>query len=185
MGTYVALLRGINVSGHNQIKMPVLRAMFEALGHSAVATYIQSGNVVFTSRFDQDSDLADAIEARISADLGMEVAVILRSAAQLADVVTANPFPAPGADPARVYVTFLADAPDPAAVDGFEDNGAGDDEFVVRGREVYLRCPGGYGRTRLNNGLWERRLRTPATTRNWKTVTTLADMAGPAASPLS
>ncbi len=175
--TYVAMLRGINVSGHNPIKMPALQAMFEALGHSAVTTYIQSGNVVFTSADDDPAAVADAIEARITADFGMDVPVILRTGDEMAAVVAGNPYTPPGADLARVYVTFLADPPDPGAVEVLEVIGAGDDEFAVRGREIYLHCPGGFGRTKLNNALWERRLRMPATTRNWNTVTTLAGRA--------
>jgi len=170
MPTYVALLRGINVSGHNQIKMPALKALFDALGHSAVTTYIQSGNVVFTSPLDQPAEIAGAIEARISADFGMNVPVILRTGEEMAAIAANNPFPPP-----PVYVTFLADLPDTTVV---EVQGAEPDEFAVRGREIYLHCPGGYGNTKLNNALWERRLRMAATTRNWKTVTKMADLAG-------
>ncbi|MDP9075614.1 MAG: DUF1697 domain-containing protein [Actinomycetota bacterium] len=180
--TYVCLLRGINVAGGRKIKMTDLTDLFVALGHTDVSTYIQSGNVVFRAAVVADSAaagyLAARIEAGIASDLGLAVSVILRTGPDLVKVVEANPFIGTGAEVAKLHVTFLADAPDQARVAQVDPSGFEPDRFAVVGREVYLHCPTGYGRTKLNNAFWERRLRVPATTRNWNTVTTLVRMAG-------
>ena len=88
--TYIALLRGINVSGHKKIKMPDLKAMFEALGFTNVRTYIQSGNVVFESNF--AADLESKISAKILEQFGFEVSVICRTAEELEQVIARNPY---------------------------------------------------------------------------------------------
>jgi uncharacterized protein (DUF1697 family) len=178
MGTYVAMLRGINVGARNKIRMTDLDALFVGLGHTGVVTYIQSGNVVFESRSRNASALADGIEARITRDLGLDVRVLVRTRAEVETVLRTNPFLETGADPARLHVTFLADAPDPTRVSAVEDYDAGVDEFRVLGREVFLHCPDGYGNTKINNGFFEKRLKAIATTRNWNTVTKLVELAG-------
>jgi uncharacterized protein (DUF1697 family) len=164
--TYVALLRGINVSGRNKIAMSELRACFESLGHTHVRTYVQSGNVVFSARTGA-ARLAPAIENGIAASFGLDVAVLVRTHAELATVTKRNPF---GAD---AYVTFLDAVPARARVKAIDAAAYAPDEFAVHGREVFVRCPNGYGRTKINNTFFERKLATRATTRNWKTVTTL------------
>ncbi len=176
MTTYAALLRGINLGSHAKIKMPALRQVFLDLGHADVQTYLQSGNVVFTSD-DEDADtLATAIERRIKHDLDLTVPVLLRSQAELAEVVANNPFLKQQADPATLHVTFLADEPDRERVAGIDPAFGEPDAFSIVGRELYLVCPSGYGRTKLNNNFFERRLKVGATTRNWKTVTKLHDL---------
>jgi uncharacterized protein (DUF1697 family) len=177
MTTYVAMLRGVNVGPHNRIKMPALAQLFTDLGHSGVVTYIQSGNVVFTSGSKSSTALARAIEARIARELGCDVAVLLRTKDELAKVMRANPFLREQADPARLHVTFLAEKPDAARVRAVREFDAGADELVVRGRDVYLHCPKGYGTTKLNNGFFEKRLHAVATTRNWNSVGKLLDLA--------
>jgi uncharacterized protein (DUF1697 family) len=178
VGAYVAMLRGINVAGKNKIKMPDLEALFVGLGHADVTTYIQSGNVVFTGPGRSTSAMASAIEKRIARDLGLDVGVVLRTKSELAKVIAANPFVPGGADFAKLHVTFLAAKPGAALVRAIDDSGFGPDEFRVHGREIYLHCPAGYGKTKLNNTFWERRLKTAATTRNWNTVTKLFELAG-------
>lgn len=168
---YVALLRGINVGGRTKVAMDDLRRVFGELGHGNVTTYIQSGNVLFDAA-GSASRITAGIEERIAADLGQSVTVILRSTAELARVAAANPFVGRVPDEAKLHVTFLARRPTapveaPAGVV---------DELVVAGREVYLHCPGGYGRTKLDNAFFERRLNVPATTRTWRTVLKLLDL---------
>jgi uncharacterized protein (DUF1697 family) len=172
------LLRGINVTGRNQIKMADLTALFAGLGHEDVSTYVQSGNVIFRSASGSSVNLANDIAERIKRDLGLDVAVLLRTQDQLAKIVKDNPFIRNGADLATLHVTFLAESPDPALVREIDSALGEPDEFRVAGREVYLHCPNGYGRTKLNNTFWERRLKVAATTRNWRTVTTLHRLAG-------
>ena len=178
MGTYVAMLRGINVGARNKIKMTDLDALFVGLGHTAVVTYIQSGNVVFESRSKSAAALASGIEARITRDLGLDVRVLMRTSAELTKVLRVNPFLKSGADPARLHVTFLDAVPDAELARAVGEYDAGVDEFRVTGREVFLHCPDGYGNTKINNGFFEKRLKAIATTRNWNTVNKLVELAG-------
>lgn len=178
MPAYVAMLRGVNVGARNTIKMKDLEALVAGLGHTNVATYIQSGNVVFDSRSKSASALAAGIARAIREEIGLDVGVLLRSQAELAELVPANPFLRAGADLTKLHVTFLDGKPDAAAVRALAGFDAAPDEFRARGREIYLHCPAGYGQTKLNNGFWERKLRVGATTRKWKTVTTLLELSG-------
>jgi len=174
---YVALLRGINVSGRNKIAMADLKRLCTAAGHTDVVTYVQSGNVVFTSRAGQAKEIAESLSTRIKKDLGFDVTVLVRTPAELQKVIARNPFADKRHDPKRLHVTFLATATDKASVralDGFE---APPDEFHIDGREVYLHTPDGYGRSKLNNTFWERKLKVDATTRNWNTVQACLELA--------
>lgn len=174
--TYVALLRGINLGARNKVSMPDLRALFANLGAEDVATYVQSGNVVFRSA-DSPGKLTEAIEKRIRHDLGLDVTVLLRTQRQLAKVFTANPFADDAVDPTKLHVTFLADKPDRARIRKLDPTLAEPDEFRVIGQEVYLHLPNGYGRSKLSNAYFEKQLDVRATTRNWRTVTKLAELA--------
>jgi len=176
--TYVSLLRGINVGGRRKVAMSDLRALYAALGHAEVTTYVQSGNVVSACEVADPDEVAAAAEAGIAAELGLDVRVLVRTPAALATVVARNPFLPSGADPARLSVCFLAETPGPERVRDLVVPDSGADEFHVEGREVYLHLPNGMARTKLGNDLWERRLGVAATNRNWKTVTTLLEMAG-------
>lgn len=173
MPTFVALLRGINLGARNKIAMADLRDLLETIGAEDVTTYVQSGNVVFRSASRSAETLERAIEKRIKADLGLEVAVLVRTKAQLAALVDGNPF----GDPKTVHVTFLAEKPAAARVRKLDPERSPGDEFRVVGREVYLRCPNGYGPSKLSNSYFEKQLGVAATTRNWRTVTKLAELA--------
>jgi uncharacterized protein (DUF1697 family) len=174
--THVALLRGINLGARNKISMADLRALFEALGHDEVATHLQSGNVVFKSAGGKPADLIRAIEKRIKSDLGLDVTVLLRSKAQLAKVAAGNSFAAREKDPAKLHVTFLAETPARSRVRDLAPDPGGSEEFRIAGREVYLHYPDGYGRSKLSNAWFEKQLGVAATTRNWRTVTKLAEL---------
>jgi uncharacterized protein (DUF1697 family) len=179
MGTFVGLLRSINVGGRNRVPMEDLRALVSSLGFDDVATYLQSGNVVFTAS-GPATVVARAIQDRIASELGLEVPVIVRSKRQLEAIVRSPPFADLDVDPKTRHVTFLAAVAQPTAVEELEAlaDRFGTDQFVVTGSEVFLYCPGGYGETKLSNTYLERRLGVTATTRNWRTVTALAEMAG-------
>jgi uncharacterized protein (DUF1697 family) len=174
--SYAALLRGVNLGSHNKVSMTDLRELFEALGHEDVATYVQSGNVVFKARGDAAS-LTTAIERRITRELGLDVAVILRSKTQLARIAAGNPFARKERDPTRLHVTFLAETPARAAVRELTRGDFSPDALHVQGKEVYLHTPDGYGQTKLSGGFFEKKLDVVATTRNWRTVTKLGELA--------
>ncbi len=176
MSTYVALLRGINVGGKAVVPMAELRDLLSSLGHDDVVTYIQSGNAVFDSPR-AAAEVAAELEAGIEQAFGVRTPVLLRTSAELAGVVAANPFLEPDADLAKLYVVFLESEPAPSAVAALDPDRSPPDELAVLGREVYLRLPNGAGRTRLTLDWLERQLGTRGTARNWRTVTKLVELA--------
>ncbi|MCZ8515731.1 DUF1697 domain-containing protein [Paenibacillus filicis] len=172
----IALLRGINVSGKNMIKMDRLKALFEALGYREVRTYIQSGNVVFDTDAPA-SAVADAVERRIREELSYNVKVLVRTSRELEEIAARNPFGAADASEGEPpYVTFLFGEPSPEALAKLEASRRGDDEVRVLGREAYVLCRNGYGKTPLSNSFLEKKLDVYATTRNWKTIHALIEM---------
>lgn len=180
MKTYISMLRGINVGGHKQIKMEDLRAMYQALGFENVASYVQSGNVVFDSAVAEPAVLAARIEAQIATTLGHDVVVFIRDADDFQRIIAANPFAArQDVNPARLMVAFLNEPLAAAAIEALAlvvpDESS--DEFVVAGKEIYLYFPDGSGRSKLAAAISGKKLRTPSTTRNWNTVSALAEMA--------
>lgn len=178
MPRFISLLRGINVSGQRKIRMAELKDAYEALDLTNVTTYVQSGNVVFDGTMRSASEVVEMLEAQIQSRFGFDVTVMVRTAAELERIVKRNPFSVQaGTDPAKVHVTFLVSRPSTATVKTVADVDTRGDELAVAGAEIFLHCPGGYGKTKLNNAFFERKLRMPATTRNWKTVLALHDMA--------
>jgi uncharacterized protein (DUF1697 family) len=174
MTSYVAMLRGINVSGHKLIKMEQLRASFEGLGFAEVRTYVQSGNVLFRTRSIAEASIARRIEERISHDFGFAVPVFLRTAKELTDIVDGNPFLKDRAvDHSKLHVTFLSAVAPGTAAKNLEPLAIEPDRFHISHQEVYLYCPGGYGNTKLSNSAIEKKLGLGATTRNWKSVNAL------------
>ena len=174
----VAMLRGINVGGHRKVAMAELRALAAPLAIGEVRTYIQSGNLVLaTAR--PPAAVASELQERIESAHGFEVGVVVRTEGQLRDVLAANPYLDDGADQRELHVTFLAERPPEDRLALLEETAgaASSDRFEIHGSEVYLQCPGGYGNTKLTNTFFERRLGVAATTRNWRTVGTLAAMA--------
>jgi uncharacterized protein (DUF1697 family) len=173
---YVALLRGINLGARNKVAMADLRELVAGLPADDVTTYVQSGNVVFESKA-AAGGLAKAIEKQLASELGLDVRVLVRKPAELAALVAKNPFTQEADDPKQLHVTFLAERPSAASVKQLDPKRSEPDEFRVAGREVYLYCPNGYGRSKLTNAYFEQKLDVAATTRNWRTVTALADLA--------
>jgi uncharacterized protein (DUF1697 family) len=169
---YIALLRGINVGG-KVVKMADLRSVMEAMGFENVQTYIQSGNVVFAAEEQDINELTLKLASRLQDEFGFEIPVLIRTLENLEEGVRNNPFSAD-----EPYVSFLAKEPDQEGIEklkSYEDKT--EDELKIVGREVYIHCVGGYGRTLYSNAFLEKKLGVPATTRNWKTVNKLIDMA--------
>jgi len=147
MQSVIALLRGVNVGGNRKIPMADLRAVFVEAGCGDVATYIQSGNVVFTTSGRSLEKVRVDLERRIETATGFAVPVILRTARELEVVVRENPFTTAG--PAQLHVAFLGAAPAAGSFDGVDRANFAPEEFVVAGREVYLHLPNGAGRAKL------------------------------------
>ncbi len=173
---YAALLRGINVGGNRKVAMADLRELLSGLGYDAVTTYLQSGNAVFSTAGSSPGALAGAIEERLAEKFGAPVRVIIRTGAELADVVGASPLPDGPENPSRFFVAFLAAAPDPRAIKEIEAQEFGRDRIWISGTEAYLWCPGGAADTTLTHGFIEKRLGVTATARNWNTVNKLVSL---------
>jgi uncharacterized protein (DUF1697 family) len=176
MPIYVALLRSVNVAGHGRIAMADLKASFLALGYSKIATYIQTGNVIFSTPSTSAPRLVKAIEGQLAQDFGSSPAVLLRTVPDFLRIGSASPYPAQGADPARHHVTFLAQVPSVARVHALTLPPSGRDELVVDGSEVYVSTPDGYAGTKFTGTFLERHLHVVSTTRNWNTVTKLCHL---------
>lgn len=175
METYIAMLRGINISGHKIISMSRLKEIFEEMKLRNVRTYIQSGNVIFEYRETDQDKLAGKIEAIILKSLGFSVSVIIRTRRELLHILNNNPFLiGRNADIDRLFVTFLNDEPKPDDIKKVREGDYKPDEFVVSGKEIYGCCPNGFGRTKLTTNFFEKKFKTTATARNWKTVQKLS-----------
>jgi len=171
------MLRGINVGGRKIVKMERLRAAFGALGFRRVRTYVQSGNIIFEATKTSNDNLSNIIGEKILSDFGFSVPLVLRTSGEMEKIVSDNPFlEERGIDRSRLHVSFLSTLPAEAGLRKLDALNALPDEFSVKGREVYLHCPNGYGRTKLSNSALEKLLLVEATTRNWKTVITLVGM---------
>jgi uncharacterized protein (DUF1697 family) len=173
---HAALLRGVNVGGNNLLPMKDLAAMFVTAGCVDVQTYIQSGNVIFKASRDVLDGLAGRIEKQITARFGFRSPVILRTAAEIGDVIRNNPFLKPGADEKLLHVLFLADSPDAARAGSLDPDRSPPDAFTLVKREIYLHVPNGAARTKLTNAYFDSKLATVTTGRNWRTVLKLWEL---------
>jgi uncharacterized protein (DUF1697 family) len=178
MQTYIAILRGINVSGQKMIPMKELKSLFEALNFQEVSTYIQSGNVLFRAEPTDPQVLAARIESQLLDQYHFQVPVLIRTAGDLQAAMGRNPFlQQSNIEADKLHITFLADIPAQARIDQVASGQYDPDEYHISGREVFLYCPQGYGRTKLNNTFLEKKLGVTATTRNLKTVRQLISLA--------
>jgi len=176
MGTYIAMLRGINVSGHKIIKMEQLRKCFETMGFGEVETYVQSGNVIFQAG--KDHSFCEKIRKGLSRDFDFAIPVLLRTAKELGRIIQGNPFlKSATIDVSKLHVTFLSKEAPITAKKDLETLATNGEQFQIKGQEIYLYCPNGYGRTKLSNTAIEKRLGVEATTRSWKSVNALLSLA--------
>ncbi len=175
MTTYISMLRGINVSGQKKIKMEVLKKLYESLGFQNVRTYIQSGNIIFECSDTDISELIHQIEQKIKNSFGFDVLVLIRTRNEIQKLIKNTPFAKK--DPSKLHITFLSDMPAKSPVDEINEAKDKTEEFFISGKEIYLLCSNGYGRSKLSNNFFERKLKLSATTRNWKTVNKLLELA--------
>jgi uncharacterized protein (DUF1697 family) len=175
---HVALLRGVNVGRHNRLAMADLRRLLTDLGHSDVRTHLNSGNALFATPRRSTDAIGREIETALDRELNLPVKVVVRTRDELAAVVAGDPFADLVDDPARYLVSFLSAAPHEAATDGVDAAQVTPERFAVVGRELYLWCPAGLLASRLPQLFGEARLGVTATSRNWRTVTRLLELAG-------
>ncbi|MHB2024848.1 MAG: DUF1697 domain-containing protein [Mycobacteriales bacterium] len=179
MVTHLALLRGINVGGRNRVAMAELRELVSSLGHSQVATYIQSGNVLFNCQDADTTVIAEQLQTAIAEQLGLRPLVVVLTSQELADLVAANPFP-DETNPKWLHALVRSqpfsahESAEIAAVIEQARRRGGREDARVLGRTVFLRTPGGLSTSEL-----AARLARPAaqtTARNWATIGKLRDL---------
>ncbi|MCB5165605.1 DUF1697 domain-containing protein [Streptomyces bambusae] len=180
---YAALLRGINVGGSRKVPMAELRTVLEGLGHRDVATYLQSGNAVFTAPRQDPGALARALEQAIEAHFGFAVACLVLDGDRLAEVAAQCPYPAAELEGRQLHATFLSEQPAAGRLDAVDPAQYAPEDYRLGDRVIYLYVPDGLGRSRLAEALARPALLKgiTATTRNWNTVAKLVGLtAGPA-----
>ena len=172
--TYISLLRGINVSGQKKIVMKDLKVIYESLGYKCVITYIQSGNVIFNSDESVETIIV-IIEDAIKNKYGFEVPVEVRTLNDFENIIKNCPFFDLDLveEGTRMMVTFLDNYPKEEHIKKLMSYVKEPERLVIEGREAYLHCPNGYGKTKLSNNFLENKLKVRATTRNWKSVNNL------------
>ncbi|HEY4431798.1 MAG TPA: DUF1697 domain-containing protein [Paenibacillus sp.] len=177
MTTYIALLRGINVGGNKIIKMQDLKTMFQSLGFHNVRTYIQSGNVVFESDEESENLLSEIIERQIHEVFGFEVAVMIRTLAEMVEVIANNPFQLSEPEAfKRWYVSFLPAEPSVEALDKLRIYEDGPDKIRFVGREMYVLYDVSVSQSPLFKVPFDKILGMSVTARNWNTVNKLVTM---------
>lgn len=177
MNTYIALLRGVNVSGQKMINMKDFKALLLKSGFENAMTYIQSGNVVFKSNETSTQKLATKINELINNHYGFEVPIIVFSTEDLSKIIEKNPYAKNKKDTTKLHVTLLDNLPEKSLLASTRDEKFQSDEFAIDGTNIYLYCPDGYGMTKYSTTFFEKKLGVTATTRNWKTMEALADLA--------
>jgi len=177
MKTYISILRGINVGGKNLIKMNSLKEMYEGLGFLNVKTYIQSGNVVFQSVETNLKELEMLISDGILNRFTFNVPVFVREVSELKGILVQNPFLKEiEEDISKLHLTFLSKSPEKPFVDSIGNSSYLPDKYFITEKTVYLFCPNGYGKTKLNNNFFENKLKVKATTRNLRTLMELVKL---------
>ena len=177
MNAYVSLFRGINVGGHNGVRMDALKELHESLGLQEIQTYIQSGNVVFTSDDADVTLIQKDIEHGFAQKFGFQVKVMVRTADEFNVIIENNPFQnQPLKESKWVVAMFLASHPISTAREDIQKTYTGPEELHIIGQEVYIYYPEGIGRSKLTNVFLEKKLKTTGTARNWNTVLRLQKM---------
>ena len=178
MPAIISMLRAVNVGPHNRIKMEDVRAVYESLGLQNPRTYVQSGNVIFKTTERNLARLASRIEKAIESKFQFQSDVILRTAAEMKDVIARNPFATrDGIEPGKLLVTFLAADPAAEGREYISTLKPDPEEIHLSGRELYIYFPNGSGRTKLPLAAIARKLKTPGTARNWNSVAKMLEMA--------
>lgn len=178
MPRYISLLRGINMVGKRVIKMEALRQMYADLGYTNIKSYIQSGNVLFDTNATKRETLGVTIQKKIGDTFGFyDVPVLILEQNDIAEVLDKHPFDEDQLnDIKRLNITFLEMAPSDELKAVVEKIDYNPDKFWITDKAVYTYCPNGYGRSKLTNNFFEKKLNVKATTRNWRTTNKILSM---------
>ena len=177
MNTFIALLRGINVSGKNKIKMTELKQLFLDIGFREITTYIQSGNVIFSSEEIDTSKIENKLVTEVKNIFGHSIKVLVLKKEELETAFKSNPFiNGTDYDFKKTCATFLNKTPSEEGIEKVRALAAKDELLIFKNKTVYIYCPDGFGRTKLSNSNIENKLKVSATSRNWNTVTKLVEL---------
>jgi len=176
MKKFIALLRGINVSGQRLIKMSDLKILFEKVGFKGVETYLQSGNVIFTSKETSTEKLSLKISSAIKKQFGFDVKLIVVTLEEIEQVIKKNPFIKKKKEAEKLYVVFLSEKPLIENMDKLNSIDYAPEEYIIDEKYIYLFVPNGYGKAKLNNNLFENKLKVFGTTRNLNTIKALFEL---------
>lgn len=179
MGKYISILRGINVSGQKKILMADLKALYEALKFKDIITYIQSGNVIFDSISQDKAHIKATIESAIAENYNFQVPVDVRTLSEYEVILENFPFKdiTLEEDGSKALITFLSHRPTAENFTQAQKYAASSERMECHDRVIYLHCPDGYGKSKLSNLFLEKKLGVMATTRNWKSVSKLYELA--------
>ena len=180
MKTYIALFRGINVGGNRQLPMNEVRDILARNGCIDVRTYVQSGNAIFRSSVSNPGDLATRVAAAVAKTRGFEPRVLVLTGKELERAAAGNPFPQANDNPTTVHLFFLTERPKKPDLQSLDSLRTKTENFALKEKTFYLHTPEGIGRSKLAARA-ERLLGVQGTARNWRTVTTLIQMAREAA----
>ena len=173
---YVAFLRGINVGGHNKIKMVTLREMFAALGYKNVKTYINSGNVIFETIEADDNALAAKIERAIQTEFSLNIKVMVRTISEIEGIIKNNPFVGQFTNDKDLHVLFLDEELPKEKRELLLSNNTDNEQFTVRNREIFCLLRVSVLDSLLGKDYIGKKLKTPATARNWRTVKKILEL---------
>jgi len=167
------------MTGHNSIKMTDLSALFINLGFKDARTFIQSGNVIFsdTGKIPR-SAVSTTLEQAILERFNYNIPVMIRTSQELSDLFSFNSFlKETNFDHSKMAVLFLHDEPTDAQIKKVASVDYPPDKFKIIGREIFIYCPNGFGRTKLYTNFFEKKMGVIGTARNWKTITTILGIA--------
>jgi uncharacterized protein (DUF1697 family) len=176
VNTYIALFRGVNVLGRNLLSMKALKILVEKNGCVDVQTYIQSGNVIFRNALSDAPRIANQLTHSVSRGHGFEPRVLVLTLDEIEHAAAGNPFPEAAEDPKSLHLFFLAEVPSKPDLKSFESLKTRNERFELKATTLYLHTPDGFGRSKLAARA-EKLLGVAATARNWRTVTTLLELA--------
>ena len=167
------------MAGHNKIKMTDLSTLYKKIGLKNVETFIQSGNVVFTDPGNlSEKDLTEQIEDAVSKIFKYNIPVIIRTAEEFREIVSLNPFSdVENFNPEKLAVIFLYEKPSEAQIGKVKNINYPPDKFIIKGKEIFIYCPNGFGKSKIYTGFFENKMKVSGTGRNWNTINALLRIA--------
>jgi uncharacterized protein (DUF1697 family) len=179
MKTYISFLRGINMAGHNPVKMTDLSVLYRNMGFNDAVTYIQTGNVLFSNPAESTvPEISQKIEKAILEKLGYKIPVLIRTTKEIQELISANPFlEEVNFEPSKMAVIFLHEKPSEAQIQKVLNINYPPDKFKIVGSEIFTYCPHGFGKTRLYTNFFEKKMGVTGTARNWQTIMSILQLA--------